>query len=46
MACPVSGVHIEGYNGKGWVSDFKQKNMIPYRSDVPSHAIYRLPDKH
>jgi RHS repeat-associated protein len=36
--------HIEGYNGKGWVSDFKQPSMIPYRSDVPSYTIYRFPD--
>ncbi|MGH9406013.1 MAG: hypothetical protein ACRD3D_09290 [Terriglobia bacterium] len=36
--------HIEVYSGKGWVSDFKQHSMIPYRSDVPSHTIYRFPD--
>lgn len=36
--------HIEMYNGEGWVSDFKQHSMIPYRSDVPPHTIYRFPD--
>lgn len=36
--------HIEVYNGKGWVSDFKQHSMIPYRSDVPPHTVYRFPD--
>lgn len=27
--------HVAMYNGKQWISDFKQKNMNPYRRDVP-----------
>ena len=32
--------HIAMYNGKQWISDFKQKNMNPYRKDVP-YRVYR-----
>ncbi|HUZ47105.1 MAG TPA: hypothetical protein VMW54_10760, partial [Terriglobia bacterium] len=35
--------HIEIYNGKNWDSDFSQKNMIPYSTDVPPYTIYRFP---
>lgn len=30
--------HIAMYNGEQWISDFKQKNMNPYRK----HVAYRL----
>jgi len=36
--------HIEMYNGKGWVSDFKQHSMVPFFSQVPPHTIYRFPN--
>ena len=32
--------HVAMYNGKQWISDFKQKNMNPYRKDVP-YRVYR-----
>ena len=32
--------HIAMYNGKQWISDYKQKNMNPYKSDVP-YRLYR-----
>ena len=35
--------HIAVYDGKQWVSDFKQRNMSPYAISPPS-AIYRFPD--
>lgn len=35
--------HIEMYNGKGWVSDFKQHSMVPFFSHVPPYTIYRFP---
>jgi hypothetical protein len=35
--------HVEAYDGKQWVSDFKQKNFSPYKSDTPSVTVYRLP---
>lgn|SRR5487761_200118 len=36
--------HIEMYNGKGWVSDFKQHSMVPFFSHVPPYTIYRFPN--
>jgi hypothetical protein len=36
--------HIEVYDGKQWVSDFKQKNYSPYRTNVPDSEIYRFGD--
>ena len=36
--------HIEGYDGKNWVSDFVQKDMWPsraYKADAPAYVIYR-----
>jgi hypothetical protein len=36
--------HIAVYDGKQWVSDFKQNNMSPYRSGTPPATIYRFPD--
>ncbi len=36
--------HITIYDGKQWVSDFKQRNMSPYRSGTTPATIYRFPD--
>jgi RHS repeat-associated protein len=36
--------HVEIYDGKQWVSDFKQKNFSPYKSDPPPSTVYRFPD--
>lgn len=36
--------HVAMYDGDQWVSDFKQKRMNPYRSDVP-YKIYRFRDR-
>jgi len=36
--------HIEVYDGKQWVSDFKQNNFSPYRTDTPPSTVYRFPD--
>jgi type VI secretion system secreted protein VgrG len=36
--------HITIYDGKQWVSDFKQRNMSPYRSGTTPVTIYRFPD--
>ena len=36
--------HIAVFDGSQWVSDFKQKNMSPYRSDTPPVTIYRFPE--
>ena len=36
--------HITLYDGNQWVSDFKQNQMNPYRTDPPPATIYRLPD--
>ena len=36
--------HITVYDGKQWVSDFKQRNMSPYRTAAPPVTIYRFPD--
>jgi hypothetical protein len=36
--------HIEGYDGKDWISDFVQKGFWPgatYKKERPSYAIYR-----
>jgi hypothetical protein len=36
--------HIEGYDGKNWISDFVQDAFWPgpaYRSEKPSYVIYR-----
>ena len=32
--------HVAMYNGEQWISDFKQKNMNPYKRNV-SYRIYR-----
>ena len=32
--------HIAMYNGNQWISDFKQKNMNPYRKD-DSYRVHR-----
>lgn len=32
--------HIAMYNGKQWISDFKQKNMNPYKNKYP-YVIFR-----
>jgi RHS repeat-associated protein len=36
--------HITIYDGKQWVSDFKQRNMSPYGTSTPPVTIYRFPD--
>jgi len=36
--------HITIYDGKQWVSDFKQNNMSPYRSGTTPSTIYGFPD--
>lgn len=36
--------HIAVYDGKQWVSDFKQKNMSPYRTGAPPVVVYRFPN--
>ena|ERR1700740_265981 len=39
-----SAGHIEGYDGKVWISDFIQSGFWPglaYRKEQPSYAIYR-----
>lgn len=36
--------HMEISDGKDWVSDAKQKNFSPYRSNAPSVQIYRFKD--
>lgn len=36
--------HIEGYDGKAWVSDFVQSEFWPgpaYRKEKPNYVIYR-----
>ena len=36
--------HIEGYDGKNWVSDFVQREIWPgpaYRAQKPAYVIYR-----
>jgi type VI secretion system secreted protein VgrG len=38
--------HITIFDGKQWVSDFKQKNMSPYRTAAPPVTIYRFPDNY
>ncbi len=37
--------HVEGYDGSNWVSDFIQRNFIPYRdaSSAGASTIYRYP---
>ena len=32
--------HVAMYNGKQWISDFKQKRMNPYKTEVP-YRLYR-----
>ena len=32
--------HIAMYNGKQWISDFKQNDKNPYRKNVP-YRVYR-----
>ena len=32
--------HVAMYNGEQWISDFKQKRMNPYKTNVP-YRIYR-----
>jgi cell wall-associated NlpC family hydrolase len=34
--------HVQMYDGSQWISDFKQKHVSPYGSDVPRSTIYRL----
>jgi hypothetical protein len=36
--------HVEIYDGKQWVSDFKQNNFSPYTKDAPPSTVYRFPD--
>ena len=36
--------HMAGFNGKQWVSDFKQKDYSPYSKDTPASTVYRFPD--
>jgi len=36
--------HIAVYDGKHWVSDFKQNDISPYRKETPPKTIYRFPD--
>lgn len=36
--------HVAMYNGKRWISDFKQRSMSPYSSKVP-YKIYRYKRK-
>ena len=36
--------HIAIYDGGHWVSDFRQRNMSPYRTGAPPSVIYRFPD--
>jgi hypothetical protein len=37
--------HIQGYDGKNWISDFVQKNGFwpgqEYRKETPTYVIYR-----
>ena len=33
--------HVAMYNGEQWISDFKQKRMNPYKTNVP-YRIYRF----
>ena len=33
--------HIAMYNGKQWVSDFKQKNMNPYKKEY-KYSLFRI----
>ena len=35
--------HIAIYDGKQWVSDFKQNHMSPYGAGAPPATIYRFP---
>ncbi len=38
--------HIEGYDGKNWISDFVQPALWPgpsYREEKPAYKIYRAP---
>jgi len=37
--------HMQMYNGKQWVSDFRQKLFSPYNSSTPDYKIYRFSDK-
>ncbi len=34
--------HVEVYDGKSWMSDFEQKDLMPYLSALP-YKIYRFP---
>jgi hypothetical protein len=34
--------HVQVYDGKGWVSDFRQPNMLPWRT-APPGTVYRFP---
>jgi hypothetical protein len=37
--------HIQGFDGKNWISDFVQKNGFwpdqEYRKETPAYVIYR-----
>lgn len=35
--------HITVFDGAQWVSDFKQRNMSPYRTGAPPVTVYRFP---
>ncbi len=36
--------HVEVYDGKQWISDYKQNNFSPYQTNVPPSRVYRFPD--
>jgi hypothetical protein len=36
--------HIQIYDGKGWVSDCKQRGFSPYSGSTPPSTIYRFDD--
>ena len=35
--------HVAAYDGKQWVSDFKQMHFSPYLKDTPPSTVYRFP---
>ncbi|TPK60446.1 hypothetical protein FJ930_28635 [Mesorhizobium sp. B2-4-15] len=37
--------HVEVWDGKRWISDFKQNNYSPYQKNIPPSTIYRFPKK-
>lgn len=39
--------HMEGFDGKNWISDFVQAAFWPgpsYRTEAPSYVVYRWPN--